>query len=180
MMNSNLQKGMVGHGEAADYVNGRFVVSEAEEHPDIFDRIMRLPGLRALEPLYRKYKEQLLYVFFGGMTFFVNLAVFAFVHQSMRWNELLANVAAWVVAVFFAYVTNKEWVFCSKGLGKSATLLEMGKFFAGRLFTLVVEEIILFAFITCMHFASMPVKVVGQVVVIILNYVISRLFVFHK
>ena len=161
-------------------MSGKFVVNDEGGRPDIFDRVMHLPGLRVLEPLYRKYKEQLLYVFFGGMTFFVNLAVFAFVHQSMGWNELLANVAAWVVAVLFAYVTNKEWVFCSKGLGKSETLMEMGKFFAGRFLTLVVEEIILFVFITCMHFASMPVKVVGQVVVIVLNYVISRLFVFHK
>ncbi|MCC8168444.1 MAG: GtrA family protein [Clostridiales bacterium] len=141
---------------------------------------MLLPGLKVLNPFYRKYKEQLLYVLFGGLTFLVNLVVFSLFHLSVGWNELVANVAAWVFAVLFAYVTNKIWVFCSRGLSRSETLAELIKFFAGRFLTLVVEEIILFVFISCLHFASMPVKVVGQIVVILLNYIISRLFVFHK
>ena len=79
-----------------------------EEKQDILDRIMNLPVLRAVNPFYRKYKEQLLYLFFGALTTFLNLFVFWVTAKILP--PLWANVIAWVAGVIFAYVTNRIWV----------------------------------------------------------------------
>ncbi|MCD8058797.1 MAG: GtrA family protein [Bacteroides fragilis] len=147
---------------------------------DIFDKIMKLPGLRILEPFYKKNKEVLLYLFFGGLTFLVSIGSYAYFNVTIGWNELIANIVSWIFAVAFAYVTNKIWVFSTRNLKVGDLLLEILKFFGGRVFTLVVEELILFVFITRLHFNSILIKVIAQIVVILLNYVISKLFVFKK
>lgn len=147
---------------------------------DIFDKIMKLPGLQKPEPLYRKYKEVLLYLFFGGLTFLVSIGSYAGFNVGMGINELIANVISWFFAVAFAYITNKIWVFSTRGLEFATLVREIFKFFGGRVFTLVVEEIILYVFITRLQFNSMLIKVMAQIVVILLNYIISKLFVFKK
>ncbi len=136
--------------------------------------------MQGIKNLFRKYREMILYLLFGGLTFLVSIGTYALFNVWMGMNELIANVISWVFAVTFAYITNKIWVFRSRGLDFKATVLEIVKFFGGRIFTLAVEELILFIFITRMHMGSMLVKVVAQVVVIILNYVISKLFVFRR
>ena len=146
--------------------------------PDIFDKIMHLPGLRVFEPLYRKYKEVLLYLFFGVLTTVVSIGSYAFFNVTLGINELIANVISWVLAVLFAFFTNRIWVFAAP----TKTVEEFMKqlFAGGRVLTLVIEEIILLVFITMLHFNSMLIKFIAQVVVIILNYVISKLLVFRK
>lgn len=150
------------------------------EKKDIFDKIMSLPGLRILEPFYKKNKEILLYLFFGGLSFLVSISSYAYFNLVLSMNELIANIFSWILAVIFAFVTNKIWVFCSKNDSFLDFMKEMLSFFAGRLATLGVEEAILLIFITWLSFNSMAVKVVAQVVVILLNYVISKLFVFKE
>lgn len=145
---------------------------------DIFDRLMELPLLRVLNPFYQKQKEVLLYLFFGGLTFLISIGSFAFLSSLCGWNELIANVGSWIIAVLFAYGTNRVWVFSSKASGMTAVLREAIGFFAGRLVTLLIEEAILFVFITKLSFHSLTVKIIAQIVVIILNYVISKLYVF--
>ena len=95
-------------------------------------------------------------------------------------NALIANVICWVVCVLFQYFTNRTWVFDGQVDSAAGFLKQMASFFGGRLFTLVVEEAILAVFITWLGFNSMAVKLVAQVVVIVLNYVISKLIVFKK
>ena len=145
---------------------------------DIFDRMMRLPVLNRMEPFYREHKEILLYLFFGGLTFVVSIATYAFFIRVLGADALVANLFSWIFAVSFAYITNRTWVFESNATGRQAVLKEMGKFFSGRIATLLVEELILLVFIKWLHFDNMAVKVVAQVVVILLNYVISKLWVF--
>lgn len=147
---------------------------------DIFDRIMSLPGLRIFEPFYKKNKEVLIYLFFGGLTFLVSVITYAYFNAVLGINELVANIFSWILAVVFAFVTNKIWVFHSKNNALLGLLKEMLSFFAGRLVTLGVEEILLFIFITKLHFHSLLIKVIAQIIVIILNYIISKLFVFKK
>ncbi len=144
---------------------------------DIFDRLMRLPVLRIFEPFYKKHKEVLLYLLFGGLTTVVSIVSFALLVQ-VGLNELVANVISWVLAVLFAYVTNRTWVFASKADTRAGVVREMASFFGGRVATLLVEEGLLAVFITWLGLAAVPVKVVAQVVVIVLNYVISKFFVF--
>lgn len=150
-----------------------------EKRPDIFDRLMHLPGLRLLEPFYKKYKEMLLYLFFGGIAFFLNIGLFALFNEILGIGELIANVICWVICVLFQFFTNRTWVFDGHVDSAEAFWKQMASFFGGRIFTLVVEEIILGVFITWLGFNSMIVKVTAQVVVIVLNYVISKWFVFR-
>ena len=67
-----------------------------QEKRDIFDRMMGLPILNIFEPFYKKNKEILLYLFFGGLTFIVSIATYAIFNVSMGINELIANVMSWV------------------------------------------------------------------------------------
>ena len=149
-----------------------------QEKRDIFDRMMALPILNIFEPFYKKNKEVLLYLFFGGLTFIVSIATYAVFNVSMGINELIANVMSWVLAVLFAFATNRVWVFQAPTHTITEFLKQMLSFFGGRVVTLVIEEIILLVFITWLGFNSMVVKVIAQVIVIVLNYVISKFFVF--
>ena len=153
---------------------------EPNDRPDIFDRIMALPVLRLLEPFYKKHKAVLLYLFFGGLTTLISIGVFWLFRVPLGINELLANVVSWVFAVLFAFFTNRIWVFHSPTKTAGEFWRQMGSFYAGRVVTLLIEEALLAVFITWLGFADMPVKITAQIVVIVLNYVISKLFVFKK
>ena len=147
--------------------------SEMQEK-DIFDRIMELPVLRIVNPFYKKNKEILLYLFFGGLTFLVSISSYAVFNIHIGWNALTANIASWILAVAFAYVTNRTWVFESSTDRGSNLIKEITGFVGGRIATLVIEELILFIFITGLGMSSILVKIVAQVIVIALNYVISK------
>lgn len=145
---------------------------------DIFDKLMSLPILNIFEPFYQKNKEILLYLFFGGLTFIVSIASYVFFDVIFSMNELVANVLSWILAVSFAYVTNRIWVFDASTTTMREFLKQIISFFGGRVATLVIEELILLVFVTLLQFPSVPVKVVAQIMVIVLNYIISKLFVF--
>lgn len=147
---------------------------------DILDKIMHLPGLTLFEKFYKKNKEVLLYLFFGGLAFLVSIGTYALFNVVWKMNELIANAFSWIITVLFAFFTNRVWVFQAKTDGVGEFLKQMTSFYAGRVITLVVEEAILLTFITCLHFSSMPVKIAAQIVVIVLNYIISKLWVFSN
>lgn len=151
-----------------------------KKEKDIFDRIMSLPGLNIFEDIYKKYKEILLYLFFGGLTTIISIGSYSYCDIVMHMDPLVANIISWILAVLFAYVTNKIWVFNAETSGIYELGIEMFHFFTGRIFTLIVEEIILLVFINKLHFNSILVKVAAQIVVIVLNYVISKLIVFRE
>lgn len=148
------------------------------EKRDIFDKLMALPVLNIFEPFYKKNKEVLLYLLFGGLTFVVSIASYVFFDVILAMNELVANVLSWILAVSFAFVTNKIWVFDAPSRSMKEFLKQILSFFGGRVATLAIEELILLVFVTLLMFPSVPVKVVAQVIVIVLNYVISKFIVF--
>lgn len=150
------------------------------EKQDIFDKIMEFPLFSVFQPIYRKYKEILLYLFFGAWTFLISILTYAIFEQKCGMNELIANVISWLIAVLFAFVTNYVWVFPAEGNTQGNLVEQMIKFYMGRLFTLGVEEGILALFVTGLHMNSIAVKVVAQVVVIVLNYIISKLLIFAR
>lgn len=145
---------------------------------DIFDKTMELPILRILNSFYKKNKELLLYLFFGGLTFLVSISSYAVFNIRIGWNALTANIASWILAVAFAYVTNRIWVFTSSADSKRGIAREVVSFVSGRIVTLVIEELILLVFVTALEMNSILIKIVAQVIVIALNYVISKLVVF--
>lgn len=110
----------------------------------------------------------------------ISVITYAFFNVSLGMNELVANIFSWILAVLFAFFTNRIWVFDGKTNGAKEFFVQMINFFGGRVATLVVEEVILFVFITKLGFGSMVVKIAAQIIVIVLNYVISKLWVFRK
>lgn len=136
--------------------------------------------MEKIKELYFKYKEVINYLFFGGCTFLVSIISFYVFNKVFGFNEHVANVISWVLAVSFAYITNKLYVFESKTSDFKSLLKEIGSFVSARLLTLVMEEIILLIGVNCLHIDSMIVKVVAQVVVIVSNYFLSKLFIFKK
>ncbi len=147
---------------------------------DIFDRIMSLPVLNIFEPFYTKHKEGLMYLFFGGLAFFLSIFLFWFMDSVLHMNAVINNTIDWIICVAFQFFTNRTWVFDGHVETKGEFLKQAGSFTAGRLFTLVVEDIIILVFINMLGFPSMPVKLAATFIVIALNYVISKLIVFKK
>ena len=151
-----------------------------EDAPDIFDRIMAWRLLRPLQPFYRKYKEPLLYLFFGGLTFFLSIFLYWLFAHPLGLSPLIANVISWILCVAFAYVTNRTWVFKDKAYTAKGIVREAASFAAGRLVTLGLEELILWLGITVLGVNDVVVKIIAQVLVIVGNYLISKFFVFKK
>ena len=146
---------------------------------DVFDRLMSLPGLRRFYKLYEKHKEILLYMLFGAVATVVSIGTFYLFDKVLSINALMANALSWVITVAVAYLTNRTWVFrsCAKG---RAMWKELLGFYGGRLMTLLMEEGMLFVFVTLLDCDSMAIKLAAQVLVLTGNYVISKWFVFKK
>ncbi len=151
-----------------------------DEKNDIFERIMSLRLLAPLRPLWRKYREPLLYLFFGGLTFFLSFGLYWLFAHPLGVTPLIANVISWILCVVFAYLTNRTWVFADKAREPGSILREALSFAAGRLATLGLEELILWLGIDVLGIHDLLVKIVAQVLVIVGNYVISKWFVFRK
>ena len=125
-------------------------------------------------------KEVLLYLFFGGTAFFLNIFLFIIFNDVFNIEPLINNALSWVVCVIFQYITNKTWVFENKTNELNSLLKQIISFFSGRIFTLIVEEIIIAVFITWLGFHSLTVKLTAQIIVIVLNYIISKTIVFKN
>lgn len=123
-------------------------------------------------------RETVTYVVAGVLTTLVNFVATFLGYDCFHWNENFVTVVAWIVAVLFAYVINKYWVFLEKKGEAAGEALKFGKFIAGRLFTLAVEWFGIWLFVTVLTVPLWPVKLVLAVVVTILNYVFSKVFVF--
>ncbi|WP_405283299.1 GtrA family protein [Methanobrevibacter sp.] len=120
-------------------------------------------------------RELVLYVFFGALTFLVNIVTYFIFEDLMGINYLISNILAWFFSVLFAYVTNRIWVFESKS---PDILKEMSLFFGGRIFSGAVDTGLMYLFIDVLMISDLISKIVVQVIVIILNYVFSKLIVF--
>lgn len=147
---------------------------------DIFDRLLATRLLRRWQPLYQKHKAVLLYLLFGGLTTVISIGTFWLGHRVLQLNEHFSNVISWVLAVLFAFLTNRVWVFSAPTGNAKAFWKQLFRFYGGRLTTLAVEELLLFVFITVLKINGMAVKVGAQIAVLILNFVVSKWFVFKK
>lgn len=120
-------------------------------------------------------KELFLYVIFGILTTLVNIAVYLFFAKILGVNYLISNVLAWFFSVLFAYVTNRIYVFESNS---ENIFKEIVLFFSGRLFSGLIDTALMFIFIDLLLMSDTISKVIIQVIVVVLNYVISKFIVF--
>lgn len=130
--------------------------------------------------IYRKNEEAISYLFWGFATFVVSMVLFYLFANIMGLYEQIANVLSWIICVIFAYLTNRTFVFKSKVKGLGKILLEFKDFVVARVLTLVMENAILFVMIDLMTINNMIAKLVGQFVVIVSNYFLSKLWIFKK
>ena len=147
-----------------------------------------------MKKLFQKYRELIIYVIVGGLTTVVNYIIH-FGLRASNVNYYVALTAAWLGAVLFAYFANRSFVFESKAKGK-AQIKEFALFFSARLFSYGLEMLVSFIFIDLAHadrFVWQPdfidttipigellVKTVGQVIIVLSNYVFSKLVIFKK
>ncbi len=127
----------------------------------------------------KRNKEVILYVFFGGVTFFLNMGLFWLMERFTPLHAAYNNAICWVACVVFQFFTNRMWVFEGSASVRGVEFVkQLLGFFGGRIFTLILEEAILLVGIELFRLDTMMVKLAGQLVVIVLNYVISKLFIF--
>ena len=124
-------------------------------------------------------RETIVYVIFGVLTTVVDFAVFGLLHFTVGFNEIMANTAAWISAVAFAFITNKLFVFESKNCEPKGLIKEILSFVTARLLTLVLTDLFLL-FAKHISMNMMIAKALISVAVIIINYILSKLFIFKK
>lgn len=130
--------------------------------------------------IYKKNQEAISYLFWGFAAFLLGTGLFYVFANVWGFYEQIANVLSWVICVIFAYLTNRTFVFKSKVKGLKNIFIEFKDFIAARVLTLVMENAILFVMIDLMDRNNMIAKIVGQVVVIVSNYFLSKLWIFRK
>lgn len=137
-----------------------------------------------LKSIYTKYREILVYVVFGVLTTLVNWLTFALCNSALSASQTVSNAVAWVVGVAFAFFVNKRYVFESRTLAAKAVLREAAGFVGARALSGVVEivgpTLLTRAGLdqTLFGLDGLLAKAVVSVVVIVLNYIFSKFFVF--
>ncbi|MFT8325183.1 GtrA family protein [Oenococcus sicerae] len=120
------------------------------------------------------------YVIFGVSAFIISFLVFALLEQLTSLDWATANIIAWIAATIFGYYTNRSYVFHSHHEKFIAEAIEMARFFLGRGFTLIAEQLILWIGIRLLGIYALVVKLLAQIIVTILNYIISKFLVFKQ
>ncbi len=130
--------------------------------------------------LVKKYWSIVSYVFFGAVTTAVNLVVYYIFYHMAGLNSDVSTVIAWVLAVLTAFLTNKPFVFGSHDWSMKVLLPEAGSFFGCRLGSGVIELVLMHVTVEMLGWPGMLMKLLVNVIVMILNYVASKLLVFRN
>ena len=135
-----------------------------------------------IKELYIKYKEIINYLIFGILTTIVSLLtyyllVYTILNPNNPIQLQIANIISWITCVTFAYITNRKYVFNSKDKN---IIKEITKFYSSRLSTLFIDMLIMFIFVTKLNFNDKIIKIIVQIIIIILNYILSKLLVFKN
>ena len=138
--------------------------------------------MNKIKEVYLKYKEIINYLIFGVLTTIVSLVtyyicVYTILDPDNAVQLQIANVISWIISVAFAYITNRKFVFESKEKNK---IKEASKFVTSRIATLLMDMAIMYVGVTVLRFNDKIMKLISQVVVIVMNYILSKILVFKK
>ena len=133
-----------------------------------------------INTVYKKYKDILPYLFFGVCTTLVNVIVYWLLAHPANFKTMPSTVIAWLAAVLFAYLTNRQWVFHSNAVGLKPVLTEMFSFFLCRLATGIVDWACMLVFVDILGLHDVVIKFLANVLVIVLNYIASKRIIFKK
>ena len=134
-----------------------------------------------MKELIIKHKEKILYLIFGGLTTLVSLIVyygvtFTILNPKNAIELQIANILSWICGFLFAYFTNRKYVFNSNNKKNKEFLL----FFISRISTLLLDMLIMYIFVTKLNLNNILFKLISQILVIIINYILSKIIVFKK
>lgn len=133
-----------------------------------------------ISELLQRYKSQLLYLFFGGCTTLVNVAVYGLCTRMADLSTTVSVAIAWGVSVLFAYLTNRTWVFESRAHTAPDVLREAWSFFLCRLATFGLDLAVMYLCVDRLGLPDIPIKLLSNLLVIVLNYIASKLIIFSK
>ncbi|WP_242323648.1 GtrA family protein [Faecalibaculum rodentium] len=125
--------------------------------------------------IYRKNREVINYLIFGVLTTLVNIAAFTICVDVLHVQYLISNVIAWILSVLFAYITNRRYVFNSAAVNVGWEII---KFFSSRLSTLALDMAVMWFMVGILQTNNLIAKIIANVLVVIANYVLSKIFVF--
>ena len=130
------------------------------------------------QKLWNQYQSIFWYIFFGAGTTVVNIIAYIICMHVLQIGNTPSNIVAWILAVIFAYVTNRKWVFESVHHTKRTIVKEVVDFFIARGATGLLDLGIMFVTVDILGWPDILLKVISNIIVIILNYLASRLWVF--
>lgn len=130
--------------------------------------------------LINQFKELFIYGIFGVLTTIVNTIVYALCSNGLSLHYLVATIIAWVIAVAFAFVTNKLFVFKSKSWESKIWVNELTKFVGARVVTGILDVIMMYVMVDVLALNDVFSKVIANIIVILVNFVFSKLIIFKK
>ncbi|MBR3397569.1 MAG: GtrA family protein [Lachnospiraceae bacterium] len=128
----------------------------------------------------KKHRHIIFYLIFGVLTTAVNFVVYYICARLLNIDTVPSTIIAWVAAVLFAYITNRKWVFESQVTTRKGILIEIAMFFLFRLATGILDTVIMYITVDVWAFNELIMKIISNIIVIILNYVFSKLLIFRK
>lgn len=129
---------------------------------------------------FKKYKQTILYLIFGVLSTIVNIVTYVVCTRNLNIEFLISNWIAWIAAVLFAYITNKFFVFESKKTNIKFLIKEFSSFVSCRILSGITEMILMYIMISLMSLNDFIVKIITNIVVVILNFIFSKLIIFKK
>lgn len=130
--------------------------------------------------LLKKYKELIMYLIFGVLTTLVNIVTYYISTKIFHIDYQISNVIGWILSVTFAFITNKIFVFESKDRTLNKVLKEGLSFYSFRLISLGLDMAIMYVMVSLLNINDLISKVVSNIIVVIINYIFSKLFIFKK
>ena len=127
--------------------------------------------------MYNKYKEIINYLISGVLTTIVSIASYELFKNIFSIHYIISNILSWIIAVLFAYIVNRKYVFNSTNNNK---IKEFINFVACRITTLIAETLIIYILVDLLNTNSDIAKIIGQIITIILNYILSKFLTFKK
>ena len=131
-----------------------------------------------MKELFVKYKEVIMYLIFGVLTTLVNIITYYISTKIFLIDYQISNIIAWIISVTFAFITNKLYVFESKTNDK--ILKEIISFYSLRMFSLGIDIFTMYIMVSILSIDDLIAKVVANVIVIVINYITSKLITFKK
>ena len=133
-----------------------------------------------IKNLIVKYRHFILYGIFGVLTTLVNIAAYWVCTRIFHLTTVPSTIIAWILAVLFAYLTNRKLVFESEAEGSSEIIAEIAKFFVMRAATGGLDILFMHITVNVLHWNDVLMKALSNIIVIVLNYAASRLIIFRK